>query len=447
MSEIEYTISIANTNTTINRMHELLCARNIKAKRNDLKEVVSSLLSLDSSNTLDKKLKEYREKQQNQAIYAKNGQHKLNQKILLKSFNNAIQTQKFFDKHRGFKAVAHFYEDFDFGYKYTENDILFAPNQIDLLKTIFNWEKNAKICYSTYEDDWPREHIYDGYWSLELTGKEIQPALGENIYASTHSSQDDINDPNTDIAVVTAELINELVATELPFFIDNRNGFASYLKDCIQEDYAENYKSVSDTKSYIKYIERYLPYLSINEIVSMEVGSVPIPYLDLLHRFGARFDEPKLMIKAAYMGSIETCQYLLKHGNSLQNFYHSATSDSSTTYIHDHAYVDRNARSDKNERMFFEIVKQLEININYPDYDGNTPLHHCAICANEEFYNFLVSLGADPELQNCALETPAQVLKKSIHSFSEAKAHDPIAAIFGNIFADTLTGKPDDEDK
>ncbi len=431
MSNAEYTISVANAISTINELHELLSSRELRLKKSDLKEAISSLLNFDSSNELDAKIKELREKQVALSIYGKDGRHKLHRDILLKHFKSPLKAYNFFRKYNCFSTIVIFFEDFELssGYKYEEGDILFAKSDTKAIKILLDWGKHAKIKYTPYGQDQPKEYFYDGCWSLEIEGADIEKALGEHVYLDSHCVKGSFNSPDTPIEIVTEKLVTILIQGELPFSVNDRKMFDSYLLDWIIDDYAENYSAVRNEKDYIQYIEKYLPYVGIQKIVEMETGDVPIEYLRLLNRYEAKFDNPKLMISAANSGSLETCGYLLECGNTLDAFYLRSWENSSTIYLHSEACIDTSSGLTESAKSFYTIVHQLGINIDVKDSTDNTPLHYAANCGNDGLYQHLIFLGADKESRNSEGKTPSELLEER-----DEKRVDLFSDVFGALF-------------
>jgi hypothetical protein len=430
MNFFEYTISVTNTNSTINKLHNLLSLRKVEVKKSDLKEALSSLMGFETSNILDSKIKAYEEKQRAQSIYKQDsGQHRIYPDVILKRLNSPLKIYDFFERYKHFQTIISFSENFELpgGFIYKEGDVLFARSLSDALEVLLEWKKHANINYVYYEEDKPEGVQYDGYWALALEGNEIEAALGEAVYDDTYFNKSPINNPNSNMEDVKAVLAEFLHSYNSFLFFDGRKDFREYLRDWIEVHYADNY-FVDSEEEYIKYIEKYLPYLGIGSIVEMEVGTAPIEYLERLKIYGAQFNEPELMRKAARDGSLETCKYLLNNGNTIEAFYHPTCSYTSTPYLHSEAACERT--SYEGTKSFFRIAAELDINLNRIDEHGNTPLHYAAIYKNKDLYEYLVKLGAKEQLKNHEGDTPKSILKVTREAMEDWHLPD----VFGLFF-------------
>lgn len=444
MTNDSYTISIENAHHTIEVLHNQLLERHVKIKKSDLKEVISSLLGFETSNVLDAKIKKYKEKQDAQCVFDRLGHHKYVRDLVKKSTKDPLRLYDYFKKHPSFTTFIIFFEDFEAagGYKFSYGDVLFTRDKYNTIKEMLNWNSVTKIEFKHWKDEWTGEQeVPDGgYWALEFVGDGDEQFLGrcgENYLDSSSDSHMRLNSPDMPVEEVTNFFIDEVVdQVEIPFSVDDRLRFASYLRDRISENYGETF-AANDEQEFIKHIEKFLPYLGINEIVATEVGEAPLAFLKILKNYGARFDAPILLDNALFTGDMEICQYLLEQGNRAENLLLCKWSEFNITYFHDRInWIDGAQNKDglkliEATKKYYISAEKLGISINSVDADGCSVLHYAARHDYGPLYEFFISLGADAKLKNKKGDTPEIILQAAIKQKEESQAEfRSIADIF-----------------
>lgn len=437
MTKNSYTISIENAHGTIEALHNRLLERHVKVKKSDLKEVISSLLGFETSNVLDAKIKKYKEKQDAQCVFDRRGYHRYARDLVKKNTKDPLRLYDYFEKHPSFTTFIIFFEDFEAagGYKFSYGDVLFTKDKYSTVKEMLNWSSVTQIEYKHWKDEWTDEHQdpepEGGYWSLKFIGNGDEQFLGhcgENYLDSSSGSHMRLNSPDIPVEEITKYFIDEIIAqVEIPFSVDDRSGFESYLRDCISERYAETLAFKSE-REFTEHVEKFLPYLGINEIVAMEVGEAPLAFLKILKQYGARFDTPALLDSALFAGDMEIIQYLLGQGNRLDNLLTCKWRDFNTTYFHDRInWIDGSQNKDglklieATKKYYISAIK-LGISINSVDADGCSVLHHAASHNYGALYEFFISLGADSALKNNKGETPKLILQAAINEKAKSDA-------------------------
>lgn len=446
MTNDSYTISIENTHHTIEVLHNQLLERHVKIKKSDLKEVISSLLGFETSNVLDAKIKKYKEKQDAQCVFDRCGNHKYARDLVKKTTKDPLRLYDYFKKHPSFTTFIIFFEDFEAagGYKFSYGDVLFTRDKYSTLKEMLNWNSVTQIEFKHWKDEWTDEHDdpepEGGYWSLKFIGDGDEKFLGhcgENYLDSSSDSHMRLNSPDIPVEEITKFFIDEIIAqAEIPFSVDDGSGFESYLRDCISERYAETLAFKSE-QEFTEHVEKFLPYLGINEIVASEVGEAPLAFLKILKQYGARFDAPALLDNALFAGDMEVCQYLLEQGNRLENLLSCKWRDFNITYFHDRMnWIDGSQNKDglkliEATKKYYISAEKLGISINSVDADGCSVLHHAAKHNYGALYEFFISLGADATLKNKKGETSEIILQAAIKQKEESQSEfRSIADIF-----------------
>lgn len=434
MKKTSYTISVENAYHTIDELHHLLSSRGVKAKQSDLKEAVSALFGFETSNEMDAIIKTRKGKWEAQAVFDKRGYHKQIPGVVLKNTKNPLQLYDFFRKHRGFTAYIKFCEDVEVtgGYKFKYGDVLFCNDKYTALKMVLNWDAITQIEFKYWKDEGIEEYRErdGGYWELAFVGEgdeQYLGAWGTSRMCSSSLEGDTINSPDTSIEEVTKYFLDQLMQGDMPFFVDNHKEFESHLDCLIDEYYADVFSARTDAE-FIKHVEKFLPYMGLESIVSMEVGNSPISYLEILKGYGAKFERPKLLHDALISGDLNVCRYLLENGNTLENLF---TEDGSTTYFHSEAVFSMEGEPDDRAKIFYSTVHQLGVPLDHVDKGGCSPLHHAAKNGKEDLYKHLIALGADKDLKNAKGNTPEMIMD-SVKKERDATRQS--GSLFGGIF-------------
>ncbi|WP_039912998.1 ankyrin repeat domain-containing protein [Cellvibrio mixtus] len=447
MTEYSYTISIENAHRTIETLHNQLSEQHVKIKKSVLKEVISSLLGFDTSNVFDSKIKKYKERQEAQCAFDHRGHHKDVRDLVLKSIKNPLKLYDYFKKYTGFTTFIKFYEDFEVtgGYRFKENDVLFAKDKYSAIKTALNWDAVTQIEFKHWKDE-DFDDLQDqdgGYWLLTFIGdgdEQYLGSFGENYLCSSRDQYAYMNSPDIPLEKITEFFIDEMMRGETPFFLDNRENFDLYLRECISENYGESFSATTENE-YVKHIEKFLPYLGIDEIVSMEVGDAPLAFLKILNNYGACFDAPALLDNALAAGDLDVCYYLLGQGSSIKNLFARRSKHSDVSYFHDRIswfYCIYSADAIEKEKLFedtkkyYRTAKKLGIPIDSLDNDGCSLLHHAAGYGFGGLYEFFISLGADATLKNKEGKTPEVIAQAADKEIAESESK--FESIFDQIF-------------
>lgn len=447
MTEPSYTISIDNAYHTINTLQQLLSSRQSKAKHTDLKEAISTLLGFETSNHMDAKIKKHKERQQAQNVFDKFRRHKEVADLVLKNTKNPLQLYDYFKKNRSFTTFIKFCEDMEVtgGYQFKCDDVLIAKDKYSALKMAVNWDALTQVEFKYWKDEGIEEYRdrKGGYWELAFVGEGDEQYLGSHGGSYMCSSSDDgahINSPDISSEDVERFFLDEMTQGDMPFFVDDRESFESYLKDVIGEYYGETF-SAKTPKAFAQHVEIFLPYLGIEEIVSFEVGCSPVSYLEILKEYGARFDSEKLLDQALAAGDIEACHYLLRNGNSLDNLYCNKWQESpGRSYFHYRACWAGNGDMFEDAKRYYITVKKIGMSLDHVDEAGCSPLHLAAKHGSNDLYEVLISLGANKDLKNIKGNTPEVIMnamrKERKKREENSKGSSFFDMAFGGLFSD-----------
>ncbi|MFL0800727.1 MAG: hypothetical protein K6L80_09790 [Agarilytica sp.] len=447
MTDTSYTISIDNAYHTIDTLQQLLSSRQSKAKQSDLKEAISTLLGFETSNEMDAKINKHKERQQAQNVFDKRKRHKEVADLILKNTKNPLQLYDYFKKNRSFTTFIKFCEDMEVtgGYQFKCDDVLIAKDKYSALKMALNWDAIAQVEFKYWKDEGIEEYQdrEGGYWELELIGGGDEQYLGSHGGSHICSSGDDgvhINSPDMPIEEVTRFFLDDMTQGDMPFFVDDREGFESYLKDVIGEYYGEIFSAKTE-QAFIKHVEKFLPYLGIEEIVSFEVGCSPVSYLEILKEYGALFDSAKLLDQAVAAGDIAACHYLIQQGNSLENLYCNKWQERpKRSYFHDRACWVGDGDMLEDAKRFYITAKKIGVCLDQIDEAGCSPLHLAAKHGSDDLYEILVSLGANKDLKNSKGNTPEMILN-AVRLERKRREESRISSslfdmAFGGLFSD-----------
>lgn len=447
MTETSYTISIKNAYHTIDTLQQLLSSRQSKAKQSDLKEAISTLLGFDTSNEMDAKIKKHKERQQAQNVFDKCGRHKGISGLVLKNTKNPLRLSDYFKKNRGFTTFLKFCEDMEVtgGYQFKCDDVLIAEDKYRALRMAVNWGAVTQTEFKYWKDEGIEEYQNreGGYWELAFIGEGDEQYLGSHGGSHMCSSGDNgahINSPDMPLEEVTRFFLDEMIQGDMPFFVDDREGFESYLNDVIGEYYGEIFSAKTE-KTFIQHVEKFLPYLRIEEIVSFQVGCSPVSYLEILKEYGALFDSAELLDQAVAAGDIAACHYLIQHGNSLENLYCNKWQERpSRSYFHDRACWVGGGDMLEDAKRFYITAKKIGVCLDHADEAGCSPLHLAAKYGSDDLYEILVSLDANKDLKNSKGNTPEMILdavrQERKRREENRKSSSLFDMAFGGLFSD-----------
>ena len=415
MQATEYTISVANANHAISKMHRLLSSRNVKLKRSDLKEVVAELLSFNTSNALDAKIKDFKQTRDALSIFDKSGALKDNPRVVFKRFKTGIEAHKFFHKYTGFKSVMFFEERFvsESGFTYEIGDFLFAADKMDAAQVLFTWAKNAKLEYRLYDDDESASQDHEGRWQFELNGDDLMHSLNRtSMKFDVDDFERDCDGSELNRKRLERDILDELLLLDLPFSDVGRQGCKEMIEDWLLTDFSVEYMDVVDVESYTQLIERYVPCFPIQILASMEAYGVPTHYLPILKNFGARLDDHDILLSAASGGRLDNCDYLLAQGNSVEAFYRVDMSDSAHCAFHDQIILFL-ATGDANLVVpYLRLIKALEVDVAHEDHSGQSVMHAIAGYGDIDLYKKCEKLGCDIFALNQDGFTSNEILQK-----------------------------------
>jgi cytochrome c peroxidase len=97
-------------------------------------------------------------------------------------------------------------------------------------------------------------------------------------------------------------------------------------------------------------------------------------------------------------GSIEHCKAAVEKGADV----HSREKNSGRTALHKACYWNHT-------HMMDWMLKELKIDVNVQDYNGDTALHDAAMFGHEKIVEALLVAGADRSIKNKQGKTPAEV--------------------------------------
>lgn len=445
MSDANYKISIENVHQTIEIIHKQLLKQNIKVKKSAIKEVISYLFGFKNSNILDVKIKINKEELEAACSFGKNGTHKEIMGLILNTSKNPLKIYDFLNKYTSYTSIISFSDDFKVsgGFKYEKGYTLFAEDKFLALKTVLNWDAITQLKF-IYLKDVPEEaeaaEFKDescGYWELTFVGDGDERNLGTDGSSQIDSyglNDDEINTPNAPIENVSRYFLGTMLelSAELAYFVQDSGDYMSYLDYWIEEFYFKTY-SVNNEEQFTAHIKKFLPYLPIEDIVMMEIGSASISYLDILKNFGAKFSHPELHCQALLTGNLAASNYLTKKGNSLENLFTISYSG----FFEPASFV---KSDDKLEmiKLFYSSSMKLGVSVNRRNEEGCSPLHNAAIHGNDDLYSYLVFLGADEYIKNNKGNTPRKLLDELKTKREKQKG---ISRIYSEQFEDFLFEK------
>lgn len=409
----EYNISIPTANNTIDRMHRILADRNIPLKRGDVKEVIAQLLSFDTSKALDEKIK--KEQEHGSLPYDLNGVHKDYPNVWFQRFRTALEADDYFKVTDGFNCICCFDVDHESGsgFEYQVGDFVLAENPMDAAKALINWDEDTSLEYVFHDDKERADKPYDGYWHFTASGDGLLELLNQDCIEFDVCNKD-FNTPDCDRRKLEEYIFNELAETALPFSCFTTDQCVDYVMEWMFEEYERAHEKVRNLKMYKQLVKRFMGNIPIEAMAWIEAYSGSADHLAVLNELGARLDDPQLMLNAAVSSCHETLDYLLYEGNSLDVFYRVDMSDSETYAMNDQIALYVHTREDLDLGVYLKTLRDLGVDINYADANGNTPLHFVAFMADTEVYKYCVDLGADELAINRCDFSPSEVLQMCI---------------------------------
>lgn len=421
MSNPTFNLSIENAHATVESINRFQKQRKGILKKSDVRELVTHLLGLESSNVLDSLVKQARQKQEANSVFHVNGKHKKIEGLLLKRYTNPMQIIDRFRSNPDLKIAIRFWEKFQVqgGYEFKENDWLFAQDLDTAYKMILNWDEIVKFEFRFWKDEEHEElkTRSGGYWFAEFVGDGDEQFLGEDGSNYLCSSEDDaeLNYPECTLESVSQNFLEKVIRLRLEQTTTITYDEDDYFKEELIDWFYESYQAQS-LSAFKKFILRFQQYLDINELLALSIDVAPTEYVEHLEKMGATSHrETSLLIDAMKTGNTQTCKYLISKGNSLAKLLVPKVEIIEATAFHLIAHIDyESPEYDSLVSNFYSCASELGISINTRDKLGRTPLHHCSIYGSKMNYGKLIALGADPDLVDSQGKKPSELLDERI---------------------------------